>query len=406
MLVFRLVKTHVGKVIGDLYVFRVDDVETKYFEALWYIPEGITYNAYLLIGDKVVLFDGWKGKYSDLLIDELSRVVDVKDIDYVVIHHMEQDHSGSLPKVLEANGFKATVVAHPMVRGMIGSFYGIKPKFKVVKDGEVLKLGKYSLRFIYTPWLHWPETIVSYVEELGTLISCDVFGAYSIPRSLFDDELSKDELGKYLDYARKYVITVVGHYKDYIIKGIDKIKSLGLDIKVIAPAHGLIWRRESKVIVSKYVGWAEGKPKDKKVTVIYDSMYGYVKEAMEVLIGELVKVGAEVKVHAFTEDSHPPVSDVLSDVADSQVIVIGVSTYEGGAFPEILRVAGLMAMKATYRKPVIIVTAYGWGGIATKQVKDLLTKAGYEVIKTIEFKGKPKEEHIKDLKNIASTIIT
>ncbi|RLG89088.1 MAG: FprA family A-type flavoprotein [Thermoprotei archaeon] len=401
-----MVKTYVDKVIGDLYVLRVDDEETKYFESLWYIPEGITYNAYLLIGDKVVLFDGWKSRYSDLLINELSKVIDPKDIDYIVVHHMEQDHSGSLPKVLKANEFRAMVLGHPMVRGMVESFYGIKPKFRVVKDGDVLDLGKYSLRFAYTPWLHWPETIVTYIKELSTLISCDVFGGYSIPKALYDNELTSDELSKYLDYARKYVITVVGHYKDYIVKGIEKLRSLNVDIKVIAPAHGLLWRGSPEVIVSKYVEWARGVPKDRKVTVIYDSMYGYVEEAIKVVIEELSKLGIDVKVYAFTENSRPAIGDVLSDVTDSSSLIIGVSTYEGEAFPEIVRMANLIAMKAAFSKPVAIITAYGWGGMATKQITDILTKAGYEVIKTIEFKGKPDEQTIRELRGLAKELVS
>ena len=131
------------------------------------------------MSDKIVLFDTWKHIYSEEFIDNLSKIIDLKDIDFIVLHHMEQDHSGSLPKILELNNYKATILAHPLARDMIESFYGIKPRFKPIKDGEILNVGKYSLKFLCTPWLHWPETMVTYVKELSVLLTCDIFGGFS-----------------------------------------------------------------------------------------------------------------------------------------------------------------------------------------------------------------------------------
>jgi len=400
-----MVKIHVDKVIDELYVLRIDDSNTKYFETLWYIPEGITYNAYLLLSDKIVLFDTWKYTYSEEFVENLSKIIDLKDIDFIVLHHMEQDHSGSLPKILELNNYKAMVLAHPLARGMMESFYGIKPKFKPIKDGEVLNVGKYSLKFLHTPWLHWPETMVTYIKELSVLLTCDIFGSFSIPPALYDSEVDKKGMEKYLAYTKKYVITVVGHYKDYIIKNIDKILSQGLDIKIIAPAHGLIWKHSPELIMNKYIEWAKGKPAERKVTIVYDSMYGYVEKAIKLLVDELSKNNIEVKTYAFNEKSRPHVSDILSDIVDSSALVIGVSTYEADVFPEIMNVVNLIAKKASYDKPVAVISVYGWGGVAGKKVSELLIKAKYKIINVLEFKGLAKADTMKEIKNLAKNLI-
>lgn len=400
-----MIRVHVDKVIDELYVLRIDDNDTKYFEALWYIPEGVTYNAYLLLSDKIVLFDTWKHTYSKEFIENLSKIIDLKDIDFIVLHHMEQDHSGSLPRILELNNYRATILAHPLAKDMIEAFYGVKPKFKPIRDGEVLNIGEYSLKFLYTPWLHWPETMVTYIKELSILLTCDVFGGFSIPRTLYDSEMSEKDLEEYLAYTKKYVVTVVGHYKDRIIKNVNKILSQGLDIKIIAPAHGLIWRRNPRLIINKYIEWAEGKHTKRKVTVIYDSMYGYVKKAIELLTDELLRNNVEIKIYAFNEKFRPHISDILSDIVDSSALVIGVSTYEADVFPEIMNTINLIAKKASYSKPVVVISVYGWGGIAGKKVSKLLANAKYRVIGVLELKGLAKPDMVQSIKDLAKNLI-
>ena len=399
-----MVKIHVDKVVNDLYVLRVDDDRVRYFEALWYIPEGITYNAYLLASeDRIVLFDTWKHVYADLFVDTLRNIVEPNSIDFIVLHHLEPDHSGSLPKLLEANKYQATILAHPLAKNMIESFYGISPKFKPLRDGESLNVGKYNLRFTYTPWLHWPETIMTYISELKTLLTCDAFGGFSIPPTLYD--IDEDFIREYLDYAKKYVITIVGHYKDYIVKNIDKLISQELDIRVIAPAHGLIWKQNPKLILEKYREWALGEPIDRKVVVIYSSMYGFVENAISILVDELVKNGIKVRIHRFNDTEYSSLADVLSDIVDASAIVLGMATYEADIFPYMDYVIAEMVKKASFRKPVVIVSSYGWGGIAGKKVSNTLNSAGYEVIDVVEFKGLVKEDTRESLKNAARKLV-
>jgi len=390
------------KIADNLYLLRLDDDQIRYFEGLWEVPEGITYNAYLLVHhDKYVLIDTWKHAYASEFIEVLKGVVDVRDIDYVVVQHMEPDHSGALPKLLEENGFKAEVLGHPIVKGMIESFYHISPKFRAVADGSEIPVGSEPLKFFYTPWVHWPDNIMTYAPSLGVLFSSDAFGSYSIPSTVFDDGgLSTT----YVHYARKYLATVVGHYREHVLKAINKLGEAGIEIKVIAPAHGLVWRSNPKEIIEYYLKWARAEGVKGKVVAIYASMYGFVEKAMREVTEELSERGFKVVTYAFTDFQHSLLSEVIGDALDAQALVIGVSTYEAGAFPLIEYLAELLARKTASEKSVLIVTSYGWGGAAGKKLADVLTSAGFRVADVIEFRGYPTKDDVVKLREAASKL--
>ncbi|MEM1644616.1 MAG: FprA family A-type flavoprotein [Ignisphaera sp.] len=399
----NLPKIHIDKVVENLYILRVDDDEVKYFEALWSIPEGITYNSYILITNEgVVLFDSWKHTYADLFIEALHKVVDLKDIKYVVIHHMEQDHSGSLPKLLELVDRNVTVLGHPIVKDMLSSFYGIKPVFKAVKDLEDIVIGDKKLKFIYIPWLHWPDTIATYIDELKVLLSCDVFGGYGIPSTLFDDDNKVVE--QYLPLVRKYVATVVGHYREHIVKNIDKIANLNIDIKLIAPAHGLVWRNNPKFIVDYYhkLGFAE--PDKRKIVVIYSSMYGLVEKSIKVVVDELTKKDFNVKIFAFTESNQAPISDIIGDSIDAYAIIIGASAYENKLFPQIEYIIKMLMNKVNAEKPIIILNTFGWGKISEDYIKSLFSGSSFKLVEIVNIRGAPKNVDIEKLRQVVEKL--
>jgi len=390
-----LPRTYVEKVSRDLYLLRVDDDEIKFFEGLWSIPEGITYNAYVLATEEgAVVFDTWRNRYSNLFVECLRKVVDPKDVRYVVVHHMEPDHSGSLPKLLGIVGVdRVEILGHPMAGSMIRSFYGIDARFRPVKDLEALRIGRYTIRFIHTPWLHWPETIMSFVEELGALLSCDAFGGYSIPSTLFDDDL--DDIEEYLEFVRKYIVTVIGFYRPFIAKNIDKIRSLNLDVKIVAPSHGVVWRRDPSRIVDYYYRASRGEIVDpKKITVIYSSMYGFLEEAVSKIVDALRSKGFRVAIHRFVESEHASLGNALSDAFDSSLLILGISTYEGGIFPLMKMVLDALGKKVTVPKRVVVLASYGWGSprnVLEKMVRD----AGHEVVEVIDFRGRASSEVIE-----------
>jgi len=269
-------KVWIEKILSEpeLYLLRVDDDQVKYFEAIWEIPAGITYNAYLLkLSDANVLFDTWKKNYTEEFIEALSKLVDLKEITHIIIHHTEPDHSGSIPKVLELNGYKAQLIGTSFAKKLLEAFYGSKvvKNFYTIKDGEEMKIGGKTFRFITVPWLHWPDTMLTYITEDGLMFGCDVGGGYSIPNGI--DDSNEKVVQKYLPYVTKYIVTVIGHYHKHIAQNIEKLKKLGIidKTKMILPGHGLIWIKNPKRILEYYEAVAAGISKKGKILVIYDS---------------------------------------------------------------------------------------------------------------------------------------
>ncbi|MBO8173705.1 MAG: FprA family A-type flavoprotein [Thermococcus sp.] len=386
----------------ELYLLRVDDDRIKYFEATWEIPEGITYNAYLLkLDGAVVLIDAWKKNYAKEFIEALSKLVDPKEITHIIVHHTEPDHSGSLPKVLELNGYKAQVIGTSFAKRLLEAFYGSKAveNFHAVKDGEEMKIGGKTFRFITVPWLHWPDTMITYIVENGLMFSCDAGGGYSIPETI--DDSNEEIVQKYLPYVTKYIVTVIGHYHKYIVQNLEKIKKLGIleKTRMILPGHGLIWRKNPKRIFEYYEAVGAGIPKKGKILVIYDSMYGFVERAVEIALDELKKHGYTPVVYKFTDKEAPAVSDILGGIPDSEALIIGASTYEANIHPRVRYVLYEIVDKANYEKPVLILGAYGWGGVAGREIETMIMRSKFDHVDTIEARGqttKGDEEKIRE----------
>ena len=375
----------VQEMAKDLYLLKVADTHVRYFEAIWEIPEGITYNAYLLkTHEGAVLFDGWKKTYEKEFIETLSGLVPLEEIRHIIIHHMEPDHSGTLPKILELNGNKAVVWGHPFSKRLIEGLYGISPEFKAVKDGNTLEIGGRKLVFVQAPWLHWPETMVTYMPAEGVLLTGDIFGGYSIPYGTFDDEV---DVESYLPFARKYTVTVIGHYKDKIAKNIEKLGKFGIEPKMILPAHGLLWQMDPQRIVQAYLDWGKGKPQKGKVVVVYTSMYRFVERAMKIAVEELKARGYMPVIHKIVDDYHSSLADILSDVVDSEAIVFGAETYESEVFPYAEFILNEMGKKVEYEKPLLLVAVFGWAAAAGKKLRSTIEESSFNLVDVVEFKG-------------------
>ncbi len=387
-------QTYIDEITKDFYILRIDDKETKFFEALWNIPEGITYNSYLYKSDDgSILFDTWKGNYSDKFISVLQKITDIEDIKYLVIHHMEPDHSGSIKKLLHYTD-NIKILGHPLSKLMLQSFYGISQNFYPVKDNQVLEIGDEKIRFIHTPWLHWPETMMSFLEKRKILVSCDAFGSFSIPNSLYDDI----ELNGYMKYVKKYFTTVIGHYTSFVSKNIEKITTKnGIMPEIIAPAHGLVFKKYPAKIIEYYYSLSKGIEKN-KVTVIYDSMYGSIEKTISKVLDILYEKKIDFSVYKFTDIKQDDMGEALSDVIDSKIVILGVSTYENDLFPTMKYFLDIMSSKINFRKKLLVFISYGWSNIASKKLIEKLGKK-YNIIKIIEIKGSPKEKEISETKN-------
>jgi len=399
-------KIYVDRVVDDLYILRIDDDEVKYFEALWSIPEGVTYNSYVLLTNEgAVVFDSWKHVYADLFVDTLKKIVDLRDIKYIVVHHMEPDHSGAIPRLLQEAGKEPVVLGHPIAKNLFISFYGFEPKFRVVKDLEELVVGGKKLRFIYIPWLHWPDTIATYLEDLGVVLTCDAFGGYGIPKSLYDDSDSVVE--EFLPLARKYLANIVGHYREHIVKNIEKLLGLGIEIKIVAPAHGLVWIRNPRTIIDYYYKLGKAEPENRKILVIYSSMYGFLEKAVNIAVEELVNKGFKVKIYRFADREQPHISDILGDAIDSNAIVLGISTYDGDIFPVIRYVVQLLIDKINADKPILIINNYAWGKLQEDKLNNLFKTSKFKIVDVVYVNGLPQENDVEKIKqNIEKLVNT
>ncbi|GAB6946498.1 FprA family A-type flavoprotein [Vulcanisaeta sp. JCM 16161] len=385
----------IDKVSRDLMIIRYDDTTTKYFEALWEIPEGVTYNAYLLVDDDAtILFDSWKKGLENDFLNALSSVIDIRDLDYVVIHHMESDHSGSIKALYEKNP-DITFIGHPMTNKLLRSLYGISPRFRAVKDGEILSTRNYQLMFIHVPWLHWPETMVTYIPQIKTLLTCDVFGAYTIPKSVFIEDLSDE----YVFSMRKYFANIIGFYRDNVIKNLDKVLTITKgDIEIIAPAHGAVIKGDLvRKAIDLYREFALKTPVNRKIVVAYSSMYGFVDGIMNHVTQVLSDWGFNVSSYRFTDKERAGIGDLIGDANNALGIVLGISTYDTEPFPLMDYVINLLIKKLRGGKPILLITDYGWGDVVLKHVKARLEKAGFTVIDAISVNGVPTKDDLNKI---------
>lgn len=382
---------------GVLYV-GVDDLELDIFESLWPLPHGVSYNSYLVVGsDKTALIDTVDARFSKQLLNNVAEALGERELDYVILNHMEQDHSGSLPQVLEAYP-NVTVVGTPMAINMAKNFYNVSDRYIAVKDGDVINLGGKTLKFIQAPWLHWPETMVTYLQENRVLFSCDAFGSFGALRGkLFDEEV---DMRLYLDEAKRYFSNIVAPVASYVLKAIEKLESLKLEVDILAPSHGPLYKKPSEII-KLYADWS--RPSfGPKVVVAYSSMYGNVKKmAIE------VARGVERKgVRSILMDlSRTHISYVLKEVIDTPSIAIGSPTYEGDLHPHVKAFVDYLAIKKIRQRKVGVFVVYAWGSNVHKRMVDALVAQGNRVVEPIiAAKTSPVEEVLKRCRELGERL--
>jgi len=379
-------KYNIVELYNNLYLIRFNDRDIKFFEGIWEIPEGITYNSYLYLGDKNILFDTVKKEYSSYYLEAIKEIIDPKNIDMLVMHHVEPDHSGAIPALLEASNHKIQIRGHPMALKILNGMYPtMKFKFRPVTDGEELVIGKDKFRFIYTPWLHWPETMMTYIETDKILLTCDAFGGYSIPDSVTDE----NSIQGYEKYMKKYLVTVIGNYREWIIKNINKLKKLNVSPYAILPSHGLVWVKNPSRVVDYYLKLASMEMSN-KIFILYTTMYGSSKDIAIYIEKKLRDMGFETYLDGFDDTHHPAISDLLSEAYDSVGYIFITPTYESGIHPLMKNMLYNILSKIKVSKPSLIISPYGWGGIASKEVSKILREKGYKKIYSIDIRDSIK----------------
>ncbi len=377
----------------NVYAVGAIDFDTRLFDRLIPLPDGTSYNSYLIRGsEKTALLDTVDPTKVEVLLSNLAEF-GVERIDYVIAHHAEQDHSGSLPDVL-LQFADAKVVANPKCKGMLMDLLGIEEdRFITVKDGQTLSLGDKTLQFIYLPWVHWPETMGTYLQEDKILFPCDFFGAHLATSSLFVD----DQSGVY-ESAKRYYAEIMMPFRRQINNNLAKLEPL--EIEIIAPSHGPVHNRPA-FIVNAYKDWASDVVKN-EVVVPYVSMHGSTAKMASYFVDALIKRGITVKQF---ELSTVDIGKLAMSLVDAATIVIGSPTVLVGPHP----CAGYAAFLANALRPktkfVSIIGSFGWGSKMVEQLTSMLPNLKAEILEPVITKGYPKDNDFIALDKLADEIL-
>jgi anaerobic nitric oxide reductase flavorubredoxin len=369
----------------------LNDRTIDLFEGLWpVLREGVSYNSYLVRDDKVALIDLTRGTMLPRFLAQIGRVVDPAEIDYVVVNHMEQDHTGE-PDVFRQLAPEAEMLGTPRTVRLLSDWYGLEDRVRAVEHGEKLSLGRAELQFLHAPFLHWPETMVTYDTGRRILFPCDAFGSYgALNGALFDDTCA--DLAFYEAQALRYYANIVAKFSRMVTRAIDALADV--PVEVIAPSHGLVWRRDPGRIVRLYKRWAsyaEG-PAEPGVTLVYGSMYGFTAAMVDAVARGIGDAGLPLQVF---DAARVHVSYILPSLWRMSGIMVGAPTYEGRLFPPVARVLEEAAAKSYQHKAVARFGSYGWGGGAGPGLQRLAESAGWDVVDSLEFKGRPTSQDLE-----------
>lgn len=383
------------KIADGIHMLTMN-VEDILFEGIWEIANGVTLNSYIVQGEKTAIIDGvigWDG-IPETLYRNLAEIgVEPKNIDYLIVNHMEPDHSGWISNFRKTKD-DFTVICTDKAAKMVASFYG-EAKIRIVKEGDTLDLGKGKvLSFHPVPNVHWPDTMYTYESDTKTLFSCDMFGTFGrMGEHCFDDQLTPEEIDFFESEGIRYYSNVMATFTPSVRKAIEKAKTL--EIKAIAPGHGLVYRKNPQKIIadySRFTRYAEGAGKN-EITILWGSMYGMTAKAVDYAEGILQREGVKYNKLEMPLESE---SEMVANVFKSTGIIIAAPTYEYKLFPPVAAALNELGRKKITGKTAFRFGSYGWSGGAEKELHEIMERDNmkWDFIKSVEFEGVPKEEDL------------
>ncbi|OGD25757.1 MAG: MBL fold hydrolase [Candidatus Aminicenantes bacterium RBG_13_63_10] len=367
-----------------------EDWDRRLFDGLIPLPDGTSYNSYLVRGsEKTALLDTVDPSQAEVLMSQLE---DVPRLDYLIAHHAEQDHSGSIPRVL-AKYPQAKVVATPKCVSMLQDLLLIPPdKFVPVADGETLSLGDKTLEFIHTPWVHWPETMCTFLAQDKLLFSCDFFGSH-----IAGTDLYADDEGRVYEAAKRYFAEIMMPFAGVIRQNLAKVKARSP--RLIAPSHGPVYRRP-EFILEAYEDWLSDSPRNVAV-IPFISMHGSTEIMVDRLVTGLDSRG--VSVHRFNM-ADSDIGKLAMTLVDAATIVLATPTVHAGGHPKVLYAALLANALRPKAKWVSVIGSFGWHSKAVEQIAGMIPNLKAEVLPPVMAKGYPRPEHFQELERLAEAI--
>ncbi|NFA42300.1 FprA family A-type flavoprotein [Clostridium botulinum] len=392
----------VRKVTEDLYWIGGNDKRLALFENIHPIPRGVSYNSYLLLDEKTVLFDTVDWSISRQFIENIQHVLNGRTLDYLVINHMEPDHGASIEEILLRYPNVKIISTEKAFLLMRQFGFNIDGKEEVVKEGDTKSFGKHVVTFIAAPMVHWPEAMVTFDTTNGVLFSADAFGSFgALDGKLFNDEIDFEH--EWLDDARRYYTNIVGKYGPHVQSLLKKAS--GIDIKMICPLHGPVWRTNIGYFIDKYDKWSKYEPEEKAVMIVYASMYGNTENAANVLATKFVEKGIKNIVMYDVSSTH--VSKLISETFRVSHVVLASVTYNLGIYPPMHNY--LMDMKALnlQNRTFAIIENGSWACKSGKLIREFLDGMKNSTIldEKVTLVSSMKEDNVADMDELVKSVM-
>jgi flavorubredoxin len=390
---------NIKEISGGIYYVGVNDRTTQRFEGLWPLPYGVSYNSYIIKSDKNVLVDTVEQSEAGLFIENIEKVLGGKDLDYLVINHMEPDHSGSIVDIVNRYP-NVKIVGNALTINMIKGFYRLENPnhYLAVKDGDTINIGDKTLKFIMTPMVHWPETMMTYVCEPAIMFTGDAFGTFgALNGAVIDHEMNTDV---YFHEMYRYYSNIVGKYGVHVQKALAKVA--GIDIKMICPTHGPVWVEEIARVVELTDKLSKGEAED-GVVIVYGTMYGNTARYAEIAAQRFAENGIKnIKVYNAT---FAEISDILADIFRYKGLVIGGPTYSANLFPPIEALLKSLEVRELKNKALGVFGSYTWASSATKLFHDYSLRLGLPLVSNVEIRQRGSEQNEEDIRMMADNIV-
>ncbi|AKL96865.1 flavoprotein [Clostridium aceticum] len=387
------------EVTKNIHYVGVNDRETHLFENLWPLDKGVSYNAYLINDDKVAIIDTVKNTKMDAFMDKVEGIIGDKSVDYLIINHMEPDHSGAIKAVRERYP-KVMLVGNKKTFEFLENFYGKMDNYYIIDDGDTLDLGEHQLKFYLTPMVHWPETMMTYEVNNKVLFSADAFGGFgTLDGGIFDDEVN---LEFYTDEIRRYYSNIVGKYGAMVQKALKKLTEAAIDIKIIAPTHGPVWRTNPSCIIDYYDRWSKAQTQE-GVVIVYGSMYGNTQKMADFIARKLSEKG--IKNIRIYDASKTHVSYIISDIWRFKGVVLGSCAYNTGLFPSMEAVIHKIENSQLKNRYLGIFGTASWSGGGVSTLNQFADRIKWEKIgESVEAKSSPKAAEFEMCEKIADEL--
>ncbi|MDE5594077.1 MAG: FprA family A-type flavoprotein [Muribaculaceae bacterium] len=350
------------RISAHINYIGVNDRTTERFETLWPLPHGVSYNSYLVTGsDKTAIIDGVEVSHALQQIDAIKSVLGDRNPDYLIINHMEPDHSGAI-RILRQAFPELTIVGNVQTLAMVKGFYGVVDNFLTVKDGDTLSLGDVTLRFALTPMVHWPETMMTYFEEEKTLFSGDAFGCFgALNGAVVDKDM---DTTPYFPEMIRYYSNIVGKYGPFVQRAMAKLKDI--TVETICSTHGPVWQAELSRVIDLYDRLSRYEPLDRGVTIVYGSMYGNTERMVEAAADALVEAGVRnISVHNAAKSD---LSYILADLFTHAGVIFASPTYSDSVFPPVAAALDAAVLRGLKNREVAVIGEFTWAPMAAKKM--------------------------------------